>query len=162
MNLFPIGSEAKETNQLIGKAGNDNQLELKNALVCIMFIGDGKCIGGGALLSSTTVIVPMKIFIDYYGGFYYKADYFNAVIGVDLLDISRSDCFHRVIEIIEGMDPNCLMESALALVIIEHTSLAGNSHPSWVPHIPLATQSYTEGEHTVSESVVVWNMVSKP
>ena len=127
-----------------------------------MYTVSETCIGAGALLSSTTVIVPMKIFDDYYGGVHYDPDYFKAVIGLDLLDIRRSDCFHDAIGIIDGSDSNSLMESALAILIIEPTSLAGNNHSPWVPHIPLATQSYAEGEHTVSESVVVWNMVSKP
>ena len=162
LNLFPIGSEAKESSQLTGKAGNDNQLDLKRALVCIMFIGDGKCIGGGALLSRTTVIVPMIIFLGQYRTYHYRATNYFAGIGLDSFINRPPDSRYSLTNIIENIDLNGKMEEALGLVIIEPTSLAGNNHPSWVPHIPLATQSYIPGEHRLLESFVAWSVVSMP
>ena len=127
-----------------------------------MFIGDRKCIGGGALLSRTTVIVPMIIFFQQYRTEDYCASNYLAFIGLDSFTNIRSDCLYQVKNIIEFIGPSRRLEDALGLVIIEPTSLDGTYPPPSVPHIPLATQSYAQGEHTVSESVVVWNVVSKP
>ena len=127
-----------------------------------MYTVSEDCIGGGALLSSTTVITSMVTFVLYYGTPKWSFSKFLVSIGLNSFSNYRQDCLHYVINIIDNIGQNRGIQDALALVIIEPTSEEDTYPPTSVPHIPLATRSYAQGEHTVSEFVIVWNKVNKP
>ena len=121
-----------------------------------------KCIGGGALLSSQTVIVPMIIFSEYYGTSVLNSLNFRVVIGLDSFLDPPFNSFHFIYNIKHNIGPTCGIEEALGIIVIEPLSEDETTDSSSVPHIPLATQSYTLGEDFVSEFIVVLNKVSKP
>ena len=119
--------------------------------------------GGGAILSKTSVIAPFIIFNRFYEEGQLDVLSFRAVIGQRQFHQIHLECNHYVYEIKHNIGPDCDKNDAIALVIIKDTSDDENTpSPSKVQHIPLATRSYIPGQHSVSESIIGWDEVSKP
>ena len=169
LNIFPIGSEAKEPSQLIAKKSEGGLLKPETALVSFVYTPAEYTFGGGALLSRTFVIAPFIIFRRHYHSSTIT-DFHNFAISLCRVAIRlnpfRSHQIHRehyITDIKHNVGPDCDRRNAIALVMIKPKSLGDATlPPSWVQHIPIASQSYTPGLHSVSESVIVWDEVSKP
>ena len=128
-----------------------------------MFVPWEAFIGGGALLSKKYAIAPFVIFSKIYQKYQCHFSKFSVVIGLKKFEQTRTSYQHPVQDIKHNVGPDCDEDEAIALVMINPLT-EGNIYPlpSWVQHIPLATQSYTPGQHSVSESIIAWNVVSKP
>ena len=141
----------------------------KNALVSFVYTSGEYTFGGGALLSETCAIAPFIIFRQFYRSrtIYDFQDFANknfcVAIGLNSFKSNSLNHQHSINGVKHNAGPNCNKDDAIALVIINPISLGGGTLvSSWVQHIPIASQSYTRGLHSVSEFVVAWDEVRKP
>ena len=82
MNIFPIGSGAREPSQLIGKNEKGGLLEPRNALVYFVYTPAETFFGGGAFLNKKYVLAPFIIFSKFYTKTEWRLVHFRVAIGL--------------------------------------------------------------------------------
>ena len=138
------------------------EFDPKRALAYFIYYEESGMVykGGGALLSSTCAMTKSILILETITG-EFEITSLLVRTRFDRIDLESFENVHSVIKIIPEKKIKHLDRFTIALVIIDEQSENDNVLRPPELYIPLATRSYSPGEHKVTEFFIGWNEVRK-